>query len=30
MACPFEWKFTRKDLDALLARMEHLPAAAHP
>lgn len=28
MACPFEWKFTRKDLDALLARMEHLPAAA--
>jgi hypothetical protein len=28
MARPFEWRFTRKDLDALLERLEHLPAAA--
>ena len=28
MARPFEWKFTRRDLDALLERLEHLPAAA--
>ena len=28
MARPFEWKFTRRELDALLVRLEHLPAAA--
>ena len=28
MARPFEWKFTRRDLNALLERLEHLPAAA--
>lgn len=28
MARPFEWRFTRRDLDALLERLEHLPTAA--
>ena len=30
IAQPFEWKFTRKDLDSLLQRIDRAHASEHP